>query len=84
MDICDRVLTPLNRLQKTLKPLLVHFRSSPGKLRQLELRLRWVFSSRDKLLFYREVLKGQHRILDTTLDVMTFLTTKDRSPQNVL
>ncbi|RMJ06664.1 hypothetical protein CDV36_013728 [Fusarium kuroshium] len=83
MDVCNRALTPLDCLQKTLKPLLVRFKSSPGKFRQLGLRLQWVFSSREKLLFYREVLKGQHRILDTTLQVMILQTTRDRSPQHI-
>jgi hypothetical protein len=39
MDICDRVLLPLNRLQGTLQPLLVRFRQSSGKLRQFGLRV---------------------------------------------
>ena len=82
-DICDRVLTPLDRLQNTLKPLLVRFKTSPGKIRQLGVRLQWVFTSKDKLLFYREALKGQYQILDTVLDVMILQTTRDRSSQNI-
>ena len=83
MDICDRVLQPLNRLQSTLKPLLVRFRNSSGKLRQFGLRVQWFFSSKDKLLFYREALKAQHRILDTTLELMILQANRDKSPQNV-
>ncbi|RYP40283.1 hypothetical protein DL767_001826 [Monosporascus sp. MG133] len=44
IDICNRVLKPLDGLQNTLKPLLNHFRSSPSKFRQLGLRLQWVSS----------------------------------------
>lgn len=83
LDICDRVLLPLNRLQNTLKPLLVRFNNSSGKLRQFGLRVQWFFSSKDKLLFYREALRAQHRILDTTLELMILQANKDKSPQNV-
>ncbi len=83
MDICDRVLQPLNRLQNTLRPLLVRFRSCPGKLRQFGLRVQWYFSCKDKLLFYREALRSQHRILDTTLELMILQANRDKSAQNV-
>jgi hypothetical protein len=55
LDICDRILAPLERLQKTLSPLLVRFRESPGKLRQVGIRIHWIFSRKAKLLFYRGV-----------------------------
>lgn len=83
VDICGRVLQPLDGLQKTLKPLLDHFGSSPSKIRQLGLRLQWVFSKKDKVLFYRAALKEQHRILDTILEVIILQRTRDRSPQNI-
>jgi hypothetical protein len=70
MDICDRVLLPLNRLQGTLQPLLVRFRQGSGELRQFGLRVQWCFSRKDKLLCYREALKAQHRVLDTILELM--------------
>ncbi len=54
MDICGRVLVPLDRLQANLKPLLARFSSSTGKFRQLGLRLQWVFREKAKLLFFRE------------------------------
>jgi hypothetical protein len=81
MDICDRVLLPLNRLQGTLQPLLVRFRQSSGKLRQFGLRVQWYFSSKDKLLCYREALKAQHRVLDTILELMILRATRERTPQ---
>lgn len=83
VDICDRLLKALDRLQHTLKPLLGHFRSSPSKFRQLKLRLQWVFRTKAKLLFYRHSLKEQHRILDTILEIMILQTSRDRHSQNI-
>jgi hypothetical protein len=82
VSICGRVLQPLLKLQDNLKPLLAKFRDSPGKLRQVGLRLRWAFTTRSRLLFYRDALHGQHRILDTALALLTLQTAKDRSPEN--
>lgn len=83
IDICNRVLAPLSRLQDTLKPLLVRFRNSSRKLSQFGLRVQWIFAKKSKLLFYREALRGQHRILDTTLGLIILQANEDRSPQNV-
>lgn len=70
VDICDRVLTPFDHLHKLLSPLLDQFCTCPNKLRQLGLRLQWMFKTKAKLLFYRETLKEQHRILDTILEII--------------
>jgi hypothetical protein len=81
IGICDRVLTPLDSLQRTLKPLLTGFRDSPGKLHQFGLRIQRTFVTKDKLLFYREALQGQHRVLDTTLEIIILRST--RSPESL-
>ena len=83
INICDRVIRPINGIQESLNPILVRFRSSPSKLRSFGLRVQWMFCSKDKLLFYRGALRGQHRLLDTTLALMILQYTKDRSPQNI-
>ncbi|KAF2183328.1 hypothetical protein K469DRAFT_710852 [Zopfia rhizophila CBS 207.26] len=83
VGVCERVLGPLHRIQKILNPLLERFRDSPRKLRQFRLRVQWTFSSRAKLLFYRKALKGQHRLLDTMLELVILQATKDKSPQNM-
>jgi hypothetical protein len=83
VDICERVLLPLNLLQATLKPLLIQFSRSSKKLRQLGLRIHWLFKSKNKLLFYRSILKEQHRVLDTTLELMILQASRDESPQHV-
>jgi hypothetical protein len=70
LHVCQRVLVPMEIVQATLTPLLSRFRSSPGKFRQFSLRVQWIFSTKEKLLFYRAALKGQHRLLDTTLIAM--------------
>ena len=72
VDICNRALTPLDKLQNTLTPLLVHFHDSPRKFRQFGSRLRWVFTSKSKLLFYHDALRSQHGILNTTLKLMIY------------
>lgn len=79
VNICGRVLKPLDGLQKTLRPLLKHFSNSPSKIRQLGLRLQWIFRKKDKVLFYRAALKEQHRILDTVLEVMILQRTREQS-----
>ncbi|KAJ6440248.1 Complex 1 LYR protein [Purpureocillium lavendulum] len=84
MDVCDRVLHPLNVLQSTLKPLLTKFQVSPRKFRQLALRLQWTFTYKEKLTFYREVLRSQRGILDTTLEVILLQATRDRSRPSIL
>lgn len=81
--ICTRVLKPLDGLQKTLSPLLEHFSDSPSKIRQLRLRLQWVFKKKGKVLFYRAALKEQHRILDTILDVIILQRSRQQSLQNI-
>ena len=83
IDVCKRVLHPINRIQEKLNPLLTKFRSSQSWLRAFGLRAQWMFSAKDKLLFYRGALRGQHRLLDTTLELMILKATKDRSPQNI-
>lgn len=76
VDICNRVLTPFDRLHKLLSPLLDQFCTCPNKLRQLGLRLQWMFKTKAKLLFYRETLKEQHRILDTILEIIILQRTR--------
>ena len=83
VHICERVLAVLNALRTTLDPLLVKFAQSPGKLLHFGLRLQWIFSQKAKLLFYRDALRGQHRVLDSLLDIMILQSTRDRSPQYI-
>jgi hypothetical protein len=82
LGVCKRVLEPINRIQQKLTPLVGRFTDST-KGKNFALRIRWIFSSKEKLLFYRGALKEQHRLLNTTLVLMTFKTTKDSSPQNI-
>lgn len=83
LSVCDRVLEPLQQIQRRLNPLMVKFRNSPSRLQSFNLRLQWMFSSKDKLLWLRGVLAVQHRLLDTTLEMMILHSTKDRSTQNI-
>ncbi|KAL2811777.1 nucleoside phosphorylase domain-containing protein [Aspergillus granulosus] len=83
IDVCDKVLQPFHRLQNTLNSFFTQFKQSPKKLKQFGLRVKWVFSSKKKLLFYLEALRSQHRILNTALDLANLQTTKDRRPQSI-
>lgn len=82
--ICERVLMPLKGLQNALNHLTVKWKESPGKWKQFGMRVQWLFHKKDKLLFYRAALRGQHRLLDTALLLMTLQTTRDRSSQNIM
>jgi hypothetical protein len=79
VDICGKVLDPINVLQASLNPLLVHFKDSPKRRQQIGLRIQWYFSTKDKLLFFRGALRNQHRLLDTTLAALTYLAASKES-----
>jgi hypothetical protein len=83
LDICDRVLKPFNQLQDVLTPLLVHYGNSPGKLKQLGLRLYWIFSCKRELLFYRDLVKVQHGMLDTIIAAIMLRLTSHKTPQSI-
>ncbi|KAF1953519.1 hypothetical protein CC80DRAFT_140879 [Byssothecium circinans] len=80
-DIFHRVLKEFQWLQDTLAPLLVKYQDSPGKLRQLGLRICWTLSWKNLLHFYRDIVRAQHRNLDTALSIINLLSSKDRTPQ---
>lgn len=83
VDVCDKVLQPFHRLQNTLNSFFTRFKQSPKKLQQFGFRVKWVFSSKKKLLIYLEALRSQHRILNTALDVANLQTARDRGPQSI-
>jgi hypothetical protein len=76
-DICQEVLAPLTRIHDTLKPLLERYRDSKRKVEQLGKRIHWYFSQKQKLLFYREALRGHQQNLDSVLAAMNYDATKD-------
>ena len=82
LAVCERVLDPMNNIQDILNPLLTRFKDSQSKLRQFGLRIQWMFATKEKLLFYRGALKGQHRLLDTTLGAMILMAV-GQNPQIV-
>lgn len=83
LSLCERLLAPLDRLQKALSPLLVRFRPSPGKFGHFVLKVRWFFMFRDELLVCRDALRGHHRILDTILEVMILKSNRTRRPETI-
>jgi len=84
LDNCDRILKPLQEVQKALLPLMQRFRESPSKMLQVALRVRWTFVSKGKVLFYRELLQRQHQLLDTHLSTVTLISLQGKKdPQMV-
>lgn len=76
-DICEEVLAPLARLQVTLEPLLGRYRGDEKKAEQIAKRVLWYFSTKQKLLFYREALRGHKQNLDIVLAGMNYDATRD-------
>ena len=70
VSVCSRLLEPLHRLQSVLVPLLDKLDRTVKKLRQVGLRLKWIFSTRSKLLLCRALisnLRGDLHMLLTLL-----------------
>jgi len=62
----DQIVQPFQRLLEDLQPLLVTWRDSPNRMKQLGLRLRWAFSYKAKVLFFHgalNALKGNVSLL---------------------
>jgi len=76
-DICEEVLAPLTRIQETLKPLLDRYKDSKKKIDQIGKRIHWYFSQKQKLLFYREALRGHQQNLDSVLAAINYDATRD-------
>lgn len=59
-DIVDitsvQIMVPFRQLLDKLKPLLLAWRDSPNRMRQLGRRLQWAFSYKNKILLYRGAL----------------------------
>jgi hypothetical protein len=72
LHICNRVLEPLNKLQKSLNTFNARFRDDRSKLTHLGVIIRWQFRTKDKLIVYREVLRWNHSVLDTLLQLVMF------------
>ncbi|KAK0110480.1 hypothetical protein ONS96_002089 [Cadophora gregata f. sp. sojae] len=58
VKLCEQVLQPFERIIKRLNPLLVRFKESQRKLKQLGMRIRWVFREKSKVLFYQRMLNS--------------------------
>jgi len=70
LDICKSVLGPMNDIQKSLNLLLVHFKLSNMKLRQVRARVWWFFKYKEKMLSLRQSLQNLNITLNTQLAAM--------------
>jgi hypothetical protein len=76
-DICKEVLAPLTRIQNTLTPIITRYKDSAKKIEQIGKRIHWYFSQKQKLLFYREALRGHQQNLDSALAALNYDATRD-------
>jgi Mg2+ and Co2+ transporter CorA len=81
LTICEKILTPLDQLQKTLNKHLEKLKPQSSKLKRFGTIVKWVFSSKKKVLFYRAALHFQHQLLDTILQLLTLRSSR---PQNTI
>lgn len=79
VDGCDDMLTRLRALTESLTPLLIRFKDSKNKLRQFGIRLEWLLSKKEKLLFYRSVLHQLQLSLTIAICVIKLQNSKDQS-----
>ncbi len=67
----EQVVEPFQNLLTELAPLLVRWRDSPGRMRQLGVRIQWAFSCKSKVLFYHDALNALKGNLSLLLQTMT-------------
>jgi hypothetical protein len=70
LDVCERVMEPIKQIQKTLNSLLLRYANSPGKIRQISMRIYWLFRAKDKMLWHFASLEALTNLLNTTLATM--------------
>jgi hypothetical protein len=79
LSVCNDVLQPLKRLQERLAPLLTRFKHTPGRLTSFGLRINYIFSCKDKLIYYRRILRDQTSVLNTLLSLMSLQRNTDKA-----
>ncbi|OAL57371.1 hypothetical protein IQ07DRAFT_582557 [Pyrenochaeta sp. DS3sAY3a] len=74
IDVCREILEPLNEIQVSLTALLVRYKESSEKLRQVSARVWWFFKYKDQVLYYRQCLRDLNITLNTQLAAMKMNT----------
>ena len=67
----EQVVEPFQQLLSNLEPLLVRWRNSPNRMRQLGVRIQWAFSCKKKVLFYHAALNALKSNVSLLLQVMS-------------
>ncbi|KAK8121563.1 hypothetical protein PG999_005683 [Apiospora kogelbergensis] len=80
---CDKILQPIKAILLTLSPVLERLEDNKSKLSRFGLRVQWIFSYKEKLLFYRSALNAQQRLLQTLLDLLLLQAAKQTPSQNI-
>ena len=80
---CDKILQPIKAILLTLSPVLERLEGNKSKLSRFGLRVQWIFSYKEKLLFYRSALNAQQRLLQTLLDLLLLQAAKQTPSQNI-
>ena len=67
----EQVIEPFQQLLVDLEPLLIRWKDSPSRMKQLGLRIQWTFSSKKKVLFYHAALNALKGNMSLLLQAMT-------------
>jgi len=76
----EQVVEPFQELLVELEPLLVRWRDSPRRMKQLGLRIQWAFSCKSKVLFYHAALNALKGNVSLLLQAMSL---HGRNPPHV-
>ncbi|KAH7411875.1 hypothetical protein DE146DRAFT_732260 [Phaeosphaeria sp. MPI-PUGE-AT-0046c] len=82
LNVCKNILGAMDQIQATLVPLLVRYKDSNKKLRQVRAWVWWFFKYKDKMLSYRQNLHNLNVTLNTHLAAMK-LNTADNVTINI-
>lgn len=75
--LCQQILEPFQKVIARLNPLLVRFRESASRLRQIGLRLNWIWKHKSKLVFYQKMLNSLKATLSCLLASMNLTASVD-------
>ena len=84
VNVCERILVPFRNLIAKLKPLLDKYCHSRQQLRQISLRIQWVFRHKSKVIFYQQALGQLKATLTCLLASMSLQESRANAPQNTL
>lgn len=76
----EQVVVPFRDMLGQLAPLLVSWRDSPSRMRQLSVRIQWAFKHKDRVLFYHSALNALKGNVSLLLQALTL---RGQNPRHV-